>query len=72
VEEILRRFLTKTKKMPIAIFVIFIFFYKEIIKLIFDVVNGLKRLHDNGRMHGDLKPGNIFISEERIYKRYSK
>jgi predicted unusual protein kinase regulating ubiquinone biosynthesis (AarF/ABC1/UbiB family) len=23
-------------------------------------------------MHGDLKPGNIFISEERIYKRYSK
>jgi serine/threonine protein kinase len=31
-------------------------------------MSGLKKLHDNNMAHGDLKPSNIFITEDGNYK----
>jgi serine/threonine protein kinase len=32
------------------------------------VANGLKKLHDENMIHGDLKPTNILITEDDIFK----
>ncbi|KZS97552.1 kinase-like protein [Sistotremastrum niveocremeum HHB9708] len=36
------------------------------IKLLIDTVSGLSFLHSRGIVHGDLKPNNILVSDERI------
>ncbi len=32
-------------------------------KIVFQILNTVKFMHDNGYFHGDLKPGNIFLDE---------
>jgi serine/threonine protein kinase len=50
------------------IFIFFIFIYKELLKIINNVMKGLKRLHEERIIHRDLKPSNIFVTEDGIYK----
>jgi serine/threonine protein kinase len=67
----LEEFLRSKKKLSTEVsYLFYLFFYSfvyEVAKLIFHIGSGLKTLHDENLIHRDLKPLNIFISED-IYK----
>ncbi len=37
-------------------------------KLALEIGNGISALHKKGIMHRDIKPGNLFLDEEKVYK----
>jgi serine/threonine protein kinase len=39
-----------------------------VLKLIFEIGNGLKTLHDEGIIHRDIKPANIFLTTDETFK----
>jgi len=41
---------------------------KKFINISYQILNGIKFLHDNGIIHGDIKPSNILYSEEGVIK----
>jgi len=41
---------------------------KETVGIIFDVCRGLQYAHEKGIVHQDIKPGNIFVTEEGVSK----
>lgn len=41
---------------------------KDVLPVISDIVHGLEYAHKQGIIHSDLKPGNIFITEQQVTK----